>query len=261
MPATVDPGAVRAILNTDRAWSVYALGDLAPGLAEHAEWHLAPDGTPALVLVYRGFAVPVLFAFGAPEAVRPLLAAAAAEPRFYLSIRPEILPLIRERFSVQSEKPMWRMVLDQARFQPPGGAGGPPVRLGPAALPALEALYADGAEAGQAPDFFSAEMVAGGVFFGQWEGVELVAAAGTHLVAPSEGVAAVGNVYTRRDWRGRGLAGRLTAAVAAELLRQHPGLTVALNVSQTNRPAIAAYERVGFNRYCAFLEGEANRVP
>jgi predicted GNAT family acetyltransferase len=101
-------------------------------------------------------------------------------------------------------------------------------------------------------------MLAEGVYFGVREGSELVAAAGTHLVVPGEGVAAIGNVYTRRDRRGRGLAGRLTGTVAVELVGR--GLrTVALNVNQNNATALGVYERLGFVRYCAFVEGLAVR--
>jgi predicted GNAT family acetyltransferase len=87
----------------------------------------------------------------------------------------------------------------------------------------------------------------------------LPTAAGTHLVAEAEGVAAVGNVYTRRDRRGRGLAGRLVGAVAAELLRRGVR-TVALNVARDNAPAIRVYERVGFVYYCDFVEGLADKA-
>jgi predicted GNAT family acetyltransferase len=71
-------------------------------------------------------------------------------------------------------------------------------------------------------------------------------------------VGAIGNVYTRRDRRGRGLASFVTGAVTAELLRL--GLrTVALNVNQRNAAAIRVYEQLGFTRYCAFYEGVAVR--
>jgi predicted GNAT family acetyltransferase len=101
-------------------------------------------------------------------------------------------------------------------------------------------------------------MLQDGVFFGTREAGELVAAAGTHLVACSEGVAAVGNVYTRRDRRGRGLAARTTSAVVGELLRMNVA-TIALNVSRNNDVAIRVYERLGFLRYCAYYEGLARR--
>jgi predicted GNAT family acetyltransferase len=121
---------------------------------------------------------------------------------------------------------------------------------------ALRELYADGDAAGEAPDSFDPEMVRAGAFFGVREGRELVAAAETHLVVPAEGVAAIGNVYTRRDRRGCGLGAAVTSAVVTELVRL--GLrTVALNVAQANATALGLYEKLGFVRYVAFYEGMA----
>ena len=87
----------------------------------------------------------------------------------------------------------------------------------------------------------------------------LVAVAGTHLMAPSLGVCAIGNVYTRQDSRGRGLAARVTAAVVGHALR-HGARTVVLNVRQSNEGARRVYERLGFREYCEFVEGSARRV-
>ena len=256
MPRIRDKETVRAILETDRSWAVYALGDLAPGFFERCEWFSPADGSPAILLVYRAFETPVLFALGEPGAVRPLLDEVSAEPAFYLSIRPEILPLVKARYQVERERAMWRMVLDPARFRPSEAPG--VVRLGPADLQALRTLYADGETTGEAPDFFFPEMLANGIFFGLREGDSLILAAGTHIVVLAEGICAMGNVYTRRDRRGRGLAGRATAAVAAEALRMGVR-TVALNVAQSNAVAIRVYEQVGFVRYCAFYEGLARK--
>lgn len=261
MPHRADPGEVRSILAADRAWSVYALGDLAPGFSDHSEWHTTTTpGQTALLLLYRAFATPVMFTLGPAPAVAALIEEIAAEPALYLSIRPEILPLVKARYNVSHEAAMWRMVLDPASFQLPPVASPPAVRLGRSDLPALRALFADGTDRGETPDFFEASMLEQGVFFGLYEGTALVAAAGTHLAAPSEGVAAVGNVYTRHDCRGRGLAARVTGAVTAELLRQSPPLEViALNVNQANVPALTVYERLGYRRYCAFYEGLAEK--
>jgi len=254
MPRITHPAEIRALLEIDRPWAVYALGDLAPGFFEHSEWLRAPNA-PALILLYRAFATPVLFALGKPESVRGLLDEIGGEREMYLSIRPEILPLVKARYEVRHETAMWRMVLDPVNLAAPMQDA---VRLGPADLAALQQLYADGKPSSEVPDFFYPSMIEQGVFFGIWEDKMLVAAAGTHLVAPLESVGAIGNVYTRRDRRGRGLALRVTCAVAAELLRL--GLrTVALNVNQRNAAAIRVYERLGFARYCAFYEGVAIR--
>jgi GNAT superfamily N-acetyltransferase len=254
MPLLNNQADVRALLETDRAWSVYALGDLAPGLFEQCEWHRPADETSALVLVCRIFAPPVLFALGTPAAVRPLLDEIANEPELYLHIRPEILPLLQERYEVYHEKTMWRMVLPPGKFRPAGCPGA--VGLTTADLPALEGLYSDGAAAGESPDFFSPSMVADGVFYGVYEGNDLVAAAGTHLAVPTEGIGCVGNIYTRRDRRGRGLAAGLTSAVTRELLDMGVR-TVALNVYERNASAIRVYERLGFVGHCFFKEGFA----
>jgi ribosomal protein S18 acetylase RimI-like enzyme len=246
---------IRALLETDRPWSVYALGDLAPGFRERAEWRVA-EGRSALLLLYRAFETPVLFTLGAPEDLRPLLAEIENERQLYLSIRPEVLPLVKERYRVRQETAMWRMTLDPVGFNPTPAPEA--VRLGLSDLPALHGLYADGTTAGEAPDFFSADMLEQGVFYGIHENGGLIAAAGTHLVSTEVSVGAVGNVYTRRDRRGQGLAARVTSAVTAELIRA--GLrTIALNVNQQNAAAIRVYERLGYARYCAFYEGIASR--
>ncbi len=78
--------------------------------------------------------------------------------------------------------------------------------------------------------------------------------AGTHLVSRDEGAAAIGNVYTRRDRRGRGLSKRVTSAVLDAL----EGIgTIGLNVRADNPAAIRVYESLGFARHCPFIEALA----
>jgi ribosomal protein S18 acetylase RimI-like enzyme len=263
VPRLTDPAAIRALLETDRPWAAYALGDLTPGFAEYAEWLAEGEGNgpasgegQALALLYRAFEVPVLFTLGDPQSAAHLLDEIKNEPKMYLSIRPEILPLVKARWRVEQEAAMWRMIVTPGTFQPVSTEGA--VRLSLGNLPALRRLYADGQPSGEVPDFFNPEMLARGVFFGIYEGEELMTSAGTHLVAPAESVGAVGNVYTRRDRRGRGLAARVTSAVTAALLEMRLR-TVALNVNQRNAPAIRVYDGLGYRRYCPFYEGVAIR--
>ena len=256
MPLLHSAAHIRAALSADRAWCLYALGDLAPGFFEHTSWHATDDSPGAILMLYRAFGPPVLFALGAPALVAGLLDELVDETELYLSVRPDVMPLIHARFKVADETPMWRMTLDPTRFLP---VPGPARRLALADLPALLALYSDGQAEGAA-DFFSAAMLEQGAYFGIEESGQLVAAAGTHLLAPAEGVAAIGNVYTRRDRRGRGLAAQVTSAVTAALVDQQPPLDmIGLNVRQNNAAALRVYERLGFARYCAFFEGRAYR--
>src|SRR5262249_646960 len=178
MPALRDVTAIRTILETDRAWSAYALGDLAPGFFEHCSWFHAPGDAGALALLYAAFSPAVLFAQGAPESLAPILDEFATEPRIYLHIRPEILPLLATRYRAVELKAMWGMVLDVAAYRAAPNAAA--VRLSSAHKSALEQLYSDGDAAGERPDFFYPAMLDEGVFYGVWEGGHLLAVAGTH---------------------------------------------------------------------------------
>jgi ribosomal protein S18 acetylase RimI-like enzyme len=222
-------------------------------LFPECQWYAAADDH-AVVLLFAAHGTPVLLPVGDPEHVAPLLDEVEAA-QAYLSLRPGILPLIEARWRLEEIAPMWRMVLNPALQSDPTAQC---QRLDMSDVEALGRLYDDGRETGEVPDFFRLSMVREGVFFGVFEGADLVAAAGTHLAVPAEGVGAVGNVYTRRDRRGRGLATATTAAVAAELLRMGVR-TVALNVSRDNPAAIRAYERAGFRIHCPFYEGFAAR--
>jgi len=254
MPLTVDLAAVRTILEADRAWAVYALADLAPEYARAAEWHVTAGERPALFLVYRGFHPPVLFAHGRAADLRSLLPEIAGEPEFYLSVRAEAADLLRAGgYRIRHEKRMRRMVLDHGAWYERAHSA---ERLTDAEE--LMGLYADGDATGERPPFFDAGMLRHGVYYGVRENGELVAAAGTHVLVVEEGVAAIGNVYTRRDRRGRGLGLQVTAGVAEELLRLGIG-TIALNVEESNAAAIRVYERLGFRPYCDYREGIATK--
>jgi ribosomal protein S18 acetylase RimI-like enzyme len=174
----------------------------------------------------------------------------------FLHVRPEMLPVLETRYDIVELRHMWRMVLKPDAYR--NESTSDVVRLSSAHESAVRHLFDDGASTGESPDFFFPSMLDAGVFYGLKHADELVAVAGTHLVVPSEDVAAIGNVYTRRDRRGRGLAARVTSAVVDELLRLTIG-TVVLNVNQSNRPAVRLYERLGFKRHCGYCEGLATR--
>jgi GNAT superfamily N-acetyltransferase len=250
-----DPAALKALLARDPAWAAYLIADLAPPHDEHSTWFLAGE---AVVLLYRAFDVPVLTALGPAAACAPLwreaLAAVPAASRVFAVCMPAHRPFVDAMSPFEQAHAMFRMRLE-GDPPPEGGTD----RLGLVDLPALRALYEDGRAAGEMPDFFEESMLEGGSYHGvRDESCGLLAAAGTH-VATRE-VAAIGNVYTRRDARGRGLAGRATAAVAHDL-RARGSATIVLNVRQDNRAAIRVYERLGFVVHGAFDEGFARPAP
>jgi RimJ/RimL family protein N-acetyltransferase len=247
-----DKERILAFLETDRVYAAYAIGDLEPSLFRQCSWACAEKEKQlrALGLLFRGLNPPAYFVMGDPDGVTRILKTFSPPGRIYLTCREEHLPIFT-RLRAWERKPdsMWRMVL--RRMPVPAEAGGG-VRLTGAFAGQLKEFFRFGGGIG-----FSPEQIDRGVFFGIFSARRLLAVAGTHLVSPAYGVAAVGNVLTHPDFRNRGYGAQATGAVVSELLRK--GIRdIVLNVRQDNLPAVHLYEKIGFERYCAFFEGAAS---
>jgi len=243
---------IREVLNYDRPWSLYALGDLASAELVHCEWRFTSDDSPAVTLFYRAFDPPVFFATGSATALERLLDQAPLPPSLYLHIRPEILALVSERYRRVTTKMMQRMILQEPALPDFAGAE----MIAAKNLNELMELYncRDGQE--KEGTFFAPVQVAERVYFGIRDNGLLVAAAGTHLISRRESVAAVGNVFCLPDYRGKGLGARVTSAVVNTLIKE--GIqTIGLNVSPEN-PATKLYRRLGFREACSYVEGIAS---
>jgi len=266
---TTDKRELHAFLRRDPIWAAYAIGDLEPAHFSWCTWCVAEDAAgrlAGLALLYRRLDLPVLLTVGETAAVAAILEQMKLPEQVYISAREEHLPLLlaRNDFSADRVRPMLRMVVTSESFRPApqarsAAAGLTQRRLSEADVPAIEALIVHGGPF--APDAFSPAQVAEGLFIGL-EPIDadgrLLAVAGTHLVAPAWGVAALGNVYVHPAWRGRGYGVQVSSAVAADLLQR--GLLVVLNVDQGNPAAINLYRQLGFAVHCPFVEGIGRRV-
>ena len=244
---TNDRNEIRRRLNADRDWSLYALADLDDGMFEHCDWWLHGEG---LGLVFRGLSIRPIFVIGDRGTTADLLAAMDV-PSGYLNLRVEQVDAADGIFAYRDRHEMQRMLIDQ--LQPRRGET---VLLTAADLDDIEALYRTEAGAGFV---FAPEQLASGFFRGVRKGGELVAIAGVHVVSKAEGVAGVGNIFTRADHRGQGLAQVVTSAVV-EALAKAGIRSIGLNVECTNIAAIRAYERIGFRSHFHYFEGTADRV-
>ena len=245
-----DRSEILSYLETDRLYTAYAIGDLEPALFGDCAWAGAWQAgvQRALILHYRGLTPAALFLAGTTGGLRAILEGELRPESVYLTCRSEQLALARGFYEWPAPVPMWRMVLKPGEFRP---VAADCVRLGAADARELETLYELGG--GLA---FSPAQIEQGVFFGIRAGGELVSVGGTHLASPTYGVAAVGNVFTHPEHRGRGLGTAVTSAVV-EALQRMAVRNIVLNVGQENKGAIRIYERLGFVRYCPFLEGPA----
>lgn len=127
-------------------------------------------------------------------------------------------------------------------------------RLTPADVPAIEALIALGGPF--APDGFAPirwQMVSF-LVWGDTGAGGLAAVGGTHILNYAEGVAAIGNVYTQAESRGRGYARAITTEIVSQLRAAGLPLIV-LNVNSENQIARRLYDSLGFVEHCSFVEG------
>ena len=242
-----DPQEIASFLNRDRLYASYALGDLEGPNRSRCHWGMAYDdaGDPiALGLQHQGLVPQPLFLMGSSDGCRAILSEVIKPREAYFTVRPEHQAAVAGLYDLEIASPMLRMVVDRARFRP---YPGPVERLGAGDIDALNRLYQLGFAAG-----FPGSVLQEGVYYGVRVGRRLVSAAGTHAISTAHGIAVVGNVMTHADFRGRGLAKMVTAAVTAELLERVPD--VALNVHAQNAPAVAAYTRLGYREYCRLVE-------
>jgi ribosomal protein S18 acetylase RimI-like enzyme len=243
--------AIRERLAAEGAYAGYALAQLAPGLYPQTDWWTASGpGTSALVLHARGGLGHAMVTFGDAEALDALLGLHPG-PRFsFASFRPEHKGAVERHFVLMRDQIMVRMSVTAETFQPVGGEA---VRLRGTDIGRVNRLYAS--EGG--PAAYSARHVDQGVYYGvQVEG-KLVSVAGTHVDAPSERIAVVGNVFTHPLYRGGGLATIATSAVTRALLQRCD--TVVLTVEADNEPALAVYGKLGYRQECNLYETAAAR--
>jgi GNAT superfamily N-acetyltransferase len=241
---------IRKLLETDRVWSAYALADLDPEWNEFSEWYLHLD---SLILIYRAFNPAILFAMGQPQGLESLFKEIPND-RYTYTLLGHSQAIIRDRLKIQIENRMWRMALKSEEF--PGTPTEGVVKLRMADLDSVQKLFYDHPDR---PDAFTPVQLKTGIFYGLYLEDDLISIAGTHILSHWASVAAIGNVFTKPDQRGKGYATRVTASVVKEALGQ--GIrTIVLNVAMDNTPAITCYRKLGFWPYCGYYEGTGTLV-
>ena len=239
-----------AFLLRDRAWAAYPLGYLDPIAGTATELHGAggDQGLEAVLVLAHLPNLLNLFATGAPAAIAAILREMPQVPvSGVFSAQAEALDAMERHVQVTTAYRMRRMVVTQAELRPRRDR--PAQRLGLEHLEQVRRLYGLWTDNHQLPGQLS-----GGIYYGCFEGPELVAAAGTHALSFEHGVGAIGNVLTHASHRGLGLASTTTTAVAEELFARGCDQVV-LNVRQGNDIALDAYHKLGFLDHNTFIEG------
>lgn len=255
----IDLAALEAYLRRAPFLHAYELGDLDPRELPHTEWRTALGDAgeiTAVMLMYRGLSVPTMIALADedPDALRGLLDdhLDALPDRFYAHLTPGIEAALALRFTCTLLGNNLKMGL----AGPPLGAAVDPdvVALTPADADEAVAFYAEA----YPTSYFEPDNLARGPYVGVRDAHGLAAIAGVHVYSPALRVASLGNIATRPDARGLGLARRVTAALCHRL---RPEIDVlGLNVRADNAPAIACYRSVGFDVHHVYDEWRIERA-
>lgn len=260
-----DRAALRVFMNTDAGETAYALGDLEAPLWDFAEFWGAYEGRAliGIALVYHGFAIPALCLHGSPAAAEAILGELSLPAEVFCLCPERFRPTVAAHYDTAQVYPLLRMVVTPQRFRAAPhelpNDGSRLIRLSAKDVDRLNALYAQAADPGEEVLAFSPTQVELGVFYGIERDETLIAAAGTHIVSPTENIGAVGNVFTQPSARGRGLGSLTTSAVTQTLFES--GITrVVLNVKADNITAQRVYQKLGFAVHCRFIEGPAQRL-
>jgi len=246
----VDPEAIRPLLEGQRAYTAYALAHLDPRLFSRSEWWQArgPQGQALLVHSRSGLG-PALVALGDPQALEALCRLHPGPRLTFATFQLDHLAVAQRHFVLSRPGPSLRMTVSAASFRP---VAGPAQRLRRANIGAVNAL-----QHSESFGSYPAAILDDGVYYGVYADQKLIAMAGTHVLAPSQGLALVGNIMTHPRYRGQGHGSVATSAVTAELLKTCPD--VLLTVDARNRIAIRLYERLGYREQCRLIESGARR--
>ena len=247
-----DPEPIAAYLRRDAALYIYELGDLDPAYWSHTLWYgLEAEGQLfALALIYIGLDTPVLLMLANPLTPAYQVLLQQLQPLLPSSVYAHIHPQLAEHFTHYTLNThglyhKFRLASIEAAFAIDTQHVEP---LDQSHLPEMYAFYAH-----SYPEHsFDARMLAAGFFYGIRENDQLVSVGGVHVFAPQQRVAALGNIATAPEARGRGYAAQITARLCQDLrpYADHIGL----NVHAENTAAQACYQRVGFTYHADYLE-------
>jgi len=234
------------------ALHIYETGDLDDFYWPQTVWFgLERRGELAAVaLLYTGCSMPTLLALSdlGPPMMELLSSLAPRLPeRFYAHLSPGVGAPLRKTHRLVPHGAHRKMRLAHPERLDTLETSSV-VRLKPRDKDALLAFYAECYPG----NWFAPRMLETRRYFGLKEKGRLMSVAGVHVCSPRYGVAALGNIATRPEARGRGLGTRVTARLCRSLLEDIP--EIGLNVKSDNAAAVAVYEKLGFEHAATYLE-------
>lgn len=243
---------------------LYHLGDLDDFFWPYTCWYALVEDQEIhqLALLYIGGQTPVLLALTDHDEERMRLFMHLLLPllpsRLDAHLSPWVLDILEEAYTLRSHGTHIKMLLQDAQMLQTLDTSHV-IPLTACDLPAIDVLYQES----YPHNSFDPRMLETGYFYGVRvpgegeRGGALQSIAGIHVYSKAYNAAAVGNVTTHPQWRGRGLGTAVCARLSQELLTkvEHIGL----NVAADNVAALRCYERLGYRTIATYEEASLTR--
>jgi GNAT superfamily N-acetyltransferase len=255
-----DKERLAAYLHRYPQLNYYPLGDLDDFFWPDTRWFISRQAgeIDALALLYTA-EDPVVLLATLNENREPLTRLLEhmiphLPERVYAHLNPGFEMLFSAQFALDHYGEHFRMTLTNPSALGTIDTSGV-IPLSEADLPRLNTLYT----AAYPGTWFSPRMLTTRQYVGLHDDQgQLLCAAGVHVYSPDYRVAALGNIATLPEHRGRGLATAAVAGLCQKLIKQVD--LIGLNVRTDNPAAIHAYQKTGFEIVDIYHEWMLSRI-
>jgi len=243
---------IEAFLRKNVYLHIYSIGDLDDFFWPDTVWYGWEKGgeIQAVALLYTASQDPTLLALSGQQDVMSELIRSIFHilpERFYAHLSPRVAEAVEQQCQIESYGKHYKMglkntaplqVIDCSQV----------VRLTENDLEDMLDLY----EKGYPGNWFNARMLKTKQYFGLRLNNRLLSVAGIHVYSEKYKVAALGNIITHPDYRGKGF-GKFVTAGLCQSLAEHVN-NIGLNVKADNSAAVAMYRKLGFEIVGTYYE-------
>lgn len=239
--------------------NIYQLGDLDDFFFEYTEWFGLFESEESIepieiALLYKGSELPVLLAFcnGDTYQMKILIEKIKDDlPKdFYAHLSPGLKDVLVKDHSYEPGGRYLKMYLTQEKMEDRlmDNSDNNVRRLNVSDLDDILKFY----KKSYPDNWFDKRMLETGKYFGYFHNANPVGISGIHVYSKEYKVAALGNITTDSEYRGKSICTKVTSALCTDLFKTVD--VIGLNVSESNAAAIRCYEKIGFKVYGEFEE-------
>jgi ribosomal protein S18 acetylase RimI-like enzyme len=240
---TYDKKEILSFLKKNPGIYFYLIGDLDDFFWPYTKWFCLKENNEirSLALLYSGVEPPTLLLFheGNPAYATELLQTIrnGLPSKFFAHLGEGLMEQFSKNEIAEIYGVHYKMLLRRIK---PDIDGQSIRRLSAADLQDIKSLYS----VAYPENWFDGRMLETGKYFGYYSGKELVGVAGIHVYSSEYRVAALGNIATHPDHRGRQIACKLTSRLCIDLEKDTD--YIGLNVKADNAFAVKCYLKIGF---------------